>query len=77
MCGLSVPTIWRMEASSGVIRGNVDSLMKLITALESAGIEFIGENSPSLGGGRGIRLTKARALHPTHNPFAIEPMHAA
>ena len=75
--GLSVPTIWRMEASSGVIRGNVDSLTKLITALESAGIEFIGENAPSLEGGRGIRLTKAKALHPTHNPFAIEPMHAA
>jgi hypothetical protein len=66
-----------MEASSGVIRGNVDSLTKLITALESAGIEFIDENAPSLGGGRGIRLTKAKALHPTHNPFAIEPMHAA
>jgi transcriptional regulator with XRE-family HTH domain len=77
LCGLSIPTIWRMEASSGVIRGNVDSLTKLITALESAGIEFIDENSPSLGGGRGIRLTKAKALHPTHNPFAIEPMHAA
>jgi len=66
-----------MEASSGVIRGNVDSLMKLITALEHAGIEFIGENAPSLEGGRGIRLTKAKALRPTHNPFAIEPMHAA
>lgn len=77
LCGLSIPTIWRMEASSGVIRGNVDSLTKLITALESAGIEFIDENASSLGGGRGIRLTKAKALHPTHNPFAIEPMHAA
>jgi transcriptional regulator with XRE-family HTH domain len=77
LCGLSVPTIWRMEASGGVIRGNVDSLMKLITALEGAGIEFIGENAPSLEGGRGIRLTKAKALHPTHNPFALEPMQAA
>ena len=77
LCGLSVPTIWRMEASSGVIRGNVDSLTKLITALENAGIEFIDENAPSMEGGRGIRLTKAKALHPAHNPFAIEPMHAA
>ena len=40
LAGLSVPTIQRMEASSGVIRGNVDSLTKLITALEAAGVEF-------------------------------------
>jgi len=54
--GLSVPTIQRMEASTGVIRGNVDSLMKLIFALESAGIEVIGEGTASTGGGRGVRL---------------------
>jgi transcriptional regulator with XRE-family HTH domain len=56
IAGLSVPTIQRMEASHGVIRGNVDSLMKLIKALESSGIELIGEGTPSTGGGRGIRL---------------------
>jgi transcriptional regulator with XRE-family HTH domain len=55
-CGLSVPTIQRMEASEGVIRGNVDSLMKLIGALQGLGIELIGENAPSAGGGRGVRL---------------------
>ncbi|HWI28581.1 MAG TPA: helix-turn-helix transcriptional regulator [Stellaceae bacterium] len=54
--GLSVPTIQRMEASEGVIRGNVDSLMKLVGALNSAGIELIGEGSVSQGGGRGVRL---------------------
>ncbi|MBL8894466.1 MAG: helix-turn-helix transcriptional regulator, partial [Rhizobiales bacterium] len=27
LSGLSVPTIQRMEASDGVVRGNVDSLM--------------------------------------------------
>lgn len=53
---LSLPTIQRMEASSGVIRGNVDSLVKLINALETAGIELIGENAVSGGGGRGVRL---------------------
>jgi transcriptional regulator with XRE-family HTH domain len=53
---LSVPTIQRMEASDGVIRGNVDSLMKLIGALDAAGVELIGEGAPSLAGGRGIRL---------------------
>jgi hypothetical protein len=53
---LSVPTIQRMEASDGVIRCNVDSLMKLIGALDVAGIELIGENALSSSGGRGVRL---------------------
>ncbi|HXE16865.1 MAG TPA: helix-turn-helix transcriptional regulator [Stellaceae bacterium] len=56
LCGLSVPTIQRMEASDGVIRGNVDSLMKLIEALSAAGIELIGEGAASQSGGRGVRL---------------------
>jgi transcriptional regulator with XRE-family HTH domain len=56
LSGLSVPTIQRMEASDGTIRGNVDSLMKLIAALDAAGIELIGEGSVSQGGGRGVRL---------------------
>ncbi|WP_024510825.1 helix-turn-helix transcriptional regulator [Bradyrhizobium sp. ARR65] len=55
-CGLSLPTIQRMEASEGVIRGNVDSLMKLVEALAAAGIELIGEGAASQGGGRGVRL---------------------
>jgi transcriptional regulator with XRE-family HTH domain len=54
--GLSVPTIQRMEASDDVIRGNVDSLMKLIAALEAFGIELIGDGAPSPSGGRGVRL---------------------
>src|SRR5215510_1246245 len=56
---LSVPTIQRMEASDGVIRGNVDSLMKLIGALDRAGIDLIGDNATSQVGGRGIRLRTA------------------
>ena len=56
LSGLSVPTIQRMEASDGVVRGNVDSLMKLIAALQTAGIELIGDNAPSPTGGRGVRL---------------------
>jgi transcriptional regulator with XRE-family HTH domain len=54
--GLSLPTIQRMEASDDVIRGNVDSLMKLIAALDGCGIELIGEGIPSPTGGRGVRL---------------------
>ena len=59
---LSVPTIQRMEASTGVVRGNVDSLMKLVDALDAAGIELIGAGTASQGGGRGVRL-KAGAVH--------------
>ena len=55
-CGLSLPTIQRMEASDGVVRGNVDSLMKLVEALATGGIELIGEGATSSGGGRGVRF---------------------
>lgn len=54
--GLSVPTIQRMESSETMIRGNVDSLMKLVTALDAAGLELIGEGTISRTGGRGVRL---------------------
>jgi transcriptional regulator with XRE-family HTH domain len=56
LSGLSLPTVQRMEASEGVVRGTVDSLMKLIAALNEAGIEIISENSLSQGRGRGVRL---------------------
>ena len=55
-CGLSLPTIQRMEASDGLVRGNVDSLTKVIEALTASGIELIGDGAPSSGGGRGVRL---------------------
>ncbi|BAV47030.1 XRE family transcriptional regulator [Mesorhizobium loti] len=56
LSGLSVPTIQRMEASESIIRGNVDSLMKLIGALDLAGVELIAEGASSQIGGRGVRL---------------------
>ncbi len=59
LSGLSVPTIQRMEASEGVIRGTVESLMKLIGALDAAGLELIAEGAVSAHGGRGIRLKRA------------------
>lgn len=59
-CGLSLPTIQRMEASDGVIRGNVDSLTKLVTALANNGIELISEGSTSSSGGRGVRLKEVK-----------------
>ena len=58
LSGLSLPTIQRMEASDGVVRGNVDSLMKLVSALQEADIELIAEDATSSQGGRGVRLIK-------------------
>jgi transcriptional regulator with XRE-family HTH domain len=60
MSGLSLPTIQRMEGSELTIRAHVDSLMKLIAALDKAGIELIGEGAASMGGGRGVRLRRGR-----------------
>jgi len=54
--GLSLPTIQRMEASDDVIRGQVESLMKLIAAIDAAGVELINQGATSQGGGRGVRL---------------------
>src|ERR1700688_3377830 len=56
LSGLSVPTIQRMEASETMVRGNVDSLVKLITAIDAAGIEMIDEGAVSNSLGRGVRL---------------------
>ncbi|MDR6840344.1 helix-turn-helix domain-containing protein [Pseudoxanthomonas sacheonensis] len=56
MAGVSLPTIQRMEASKGNVRGVVDTLTKIIEALDAAGIELIGNEQPSQGRGRGVRL---------------------
>lgn len=56
MAGVSLPTIQRMERSEGTVRGVIDSLTKLVEAFDRAGIELIGDNAPSSGGGRGVRL---------------------
>lgn len=56
MSGVSLPTIQRMEASDGNVRGIVDSLTKVVEALQTAGVELINEHVRSEGGGRGVRL---------------------
>src|SRR4030081_2520184 len=66
LSGLSVPTIQRMEASETMVRGNVDSLVKLIDALEAAGIEMIDEGAVSNSQGRGVRLKVNSAAPKTH-----------
>ena len=56
LAGVSVPTIQRMEASQGTVRGVVESLTRIVEALDAAGIELIGENAQSSALGRGVRL---------------------
>ncbi|MBS0250175.1 MAG: transcriptional regulator [Proteobacteria bacterium] len=60
--GVSLPTIQRMEASSGNVRGVVDTLTKVVAAFEAAGVELIGENMPSIGQGRGVRLRERQPV---------------
>jgi predicted transcriptional regulator len=62
MSGVSLPTIQRMEASDGTVCGVVDTLMKVVDALETAGIELIGPGQPSRGEGRGVRLKEPRPV---------------
>jgi hypothetical protein len=49
-----VPTVKRMEAGDGPIRGNYDNVAAVVAVLERAGIEFIPQN----GGGPGVHLRK-------------------
>lgn len=56
MAGVSLPTIQRMEASQGNVRGIVNSLTKVIDALNRAGIELLSEHTPGSGSGRGVRF---------------------
>ncbi len=59
LAGVSLPTIQRMEASEGNVRGVIDTLIKVITAFDIAGVELIAENTPSAGQGRGVRFKGA------------------
>ena len=55
LADVSLPTIQRMEASDGVVRGTVETLTKVIEALHRAGVDLIGDNARSEAGGRGVR----------------------
>jgi transcriptional regulator with XRE-family HTH domain len=63
MAGVSLPTIQRMEASAGNVRGVVETLTKVVEAFDRAGIELIGENSVSREGGRGVRFKQIKTAN--------------
>jgi transcriptional regulator with XRE-family HTH domain len=60
---VSLPTIQRMEASEGNVRGVVETLTKVIEAFDAAGVELIGENARSIGDGRGVRFKQTSAVN--------------
>ena len=60
LSGVSLPTIQRMEVSEGSVRAVVDSLEKVVGALNEAGVELIGVGARSEGEGRGVRLIERR-----------------
>jgi predicted transcriptional regulator len=62
LAGVSLPTIQRMEASTGTVRGVVETLIKVVDALDRAGVELIGEHARSDDGGRGVRLKQPGPL---------------
>src|SRR4051794_25979337 len=68
LAGVSLPTIQRMEASEGNVRGVVDTLTKVVEALDAAGIELIGENASSSGTGRGVRFKAAKPARVGSDP---------
>ena len=56
LADVSLPTIQRMEASAGTVRGTIETLTKVVDAIETAGVELIGNEHPSRGLGRGVRF---------------------
>ena len=64
LAGVSLPTIQRMEASAGTVRGTVETLTRVVAALDHAGVELIADHAPSPGGGRGVRLKEPRSPGP-------------
>ncbi|WP_334186278.1 helix-turn-helix domain-containing protein [Novosphingobium sp.] len=63
LAGVSLPTIQRMETSDGQVRGVVETLVKVVSALEREGVELIGEKASSQGTGRGVRLRDCAQAH--------------
>ncbi|HZZ60198.1 MAG TPA: helix-turn-helix transcriptional regulator [Roseiarcus sp.] len=54
--GVSLQTIRRLETHAGQAVGHADGVVRIVAALQSAGVEFIAEN----GGGCGVRLRQGR-----------------
>src|SRR3546814_10025321 len=77
LAGLSLPTIQRMESSYGQVRGVVDTLVKVITALERAVIELLGRSEEPTSELQSLLrisyadlcLTKKNTYSTNHEPY--------
>ena len=56
-CRCRQSSAWKQATASSAATSN--SLMKLVAALDAAGVELIADNAASAGGGRGVRLKAA------------------
>ncbi len=72
MSGVSVPTIQRMEASRGTVRGVIESLTRITEALNRAGVEIIADGMVSPVGGCGVRLKRVAVGGPVATPDASD-----
>ena len=52
--GVSIPTIRRLEAAGGDLGGRADTVEKIVSTMEAAGVQFTNGNEP------GVKL-KARS----------------
>jgi transcriptional regulator with XRE-family HTH domain len=75
MSGISLPTIQRMEASEGIVRGVVDTLTKVVEAIDRAGIELIGDNAESRARGRGVRFKQPKGENTALDKSRTVPPH--
>ena len=71
LAGVSLPTIQRMEASVGNVRGVVESLTRVVEALNRAGVELIGEHARSDDGGRGRAVERTGSAAPSLTARAL------
>lgn len=55
-CGVSVPTVKRLEAMEGELTGHLNTIRAIEASFVEAGVMFIPEN----GGGAGVRLAKPK-----------------
>lgn len=58
--GVSLPTIKRLETTTGVLRAQEATLESIVGALQRCGVVFIGDKEHSPPGGAGIRLARSR-----------------
>ncbi len=62
LSSVSLPTIQRMEASEGNVRGVVDTLTKVVEAFDRSGVLLIGDGAASQTGGRGVRFKESKVV---------------